>query len=206
VSPLLRRKPAPAEAEIAEAAVEDSLPSAAKGRPTPKRRDSSPRRAPITEAPRNRKEAAAWQRQQRQQTKTSAAIGKPMTPQERRAAMARGDAAALPRTHQGPTRKLARDYVDSRRMFANFLLLAFVPMFAALFLKITLLNIVTVVIFVLFLFECVYTGRRITALSRERGNKNPGSAMSVGLYAGSRAYLPRRWRLPRPQVNVGDEI
>jgi hypothetical protein len=30
--------------------------------------------------------------------------------------------------------------------------------------------------------------------------------MSLGLYAGSRAYLPRRWRLPAPQVDLGDKI
>jgi hypothetical protein len=30
--------------------------------------------------------------------------------------------------------------------------------------------------------------------------------MSVGFYAGSRAYLPRRWRLPAPQVDIGEEI
>lgn len=189
-----------------EPVIEAARPSASKGRPTPKRRDASPRRTPITEAPRTRREAAAWQKQQRQQGRPSAAIGKPMTAQERRAAMARGDAAVLPRTHQGPTRKIARDYVDSRRMFANFLLLAFVPMFAALFLHLTILNIITVVIFAVFIVECYVTGRRITNLSRARGNANPGGVLSVGLYAGSRAYLPRRWRLPRPQVNIGDEI
>jgi hypothetical protein len=201
---MLRRRSTPAPA--VEPVADDLRPASAKGRPTPKRRDSNPRRTPMIEAPRNRKEAAAWQRQQRTQAKTSTAIGKPLTSQERRAAMARGDVSVLPRTHQGPTRKLARDYVDSRRMFANFLLLAFVPMFLALFLHITILNIITVLIFVLFLAECIFTGRRLVALSLERGNKNPGSVLSVGLYAGSRGYLPRRWRLPRPQVNIGDKI
>jgi hypothetical protein len=30
--------------------------------------------------------------------------------------------------------------------------------------------------------------------------------MSVGFYSVSRAYLPRRWRLPAPQFQRGDEI
>jgi hypothetical protein len=202
---MLRRRSTPVNAEVA-AASEPDRPNNSKGRPTPKRRDSSPRRAPITEAPRNRREASAWQRQQRKQARPSTAIGKPMTAAERREAMARGDAAVLPRTHQGPTRKLARDYVDSRRMLANFLLLAFVPMILALVTHITALNIFTVVIFVAFIGECLIVGRKLVALSRERGNSNPGTALSVGFYAGSRAYLPRRWRLPRPQVKLGDPI
>jgi Protein of unknown function (DUF3043) len=200
---MLRRRSPSNKAEVAVPAVEETRPGNAKGRPTPKRRDSSPRRAPITEAPRTRREASAWQRQQRKQSRPSAAIGKPMTTAQRREAMARGDAAVLPRTHQGPTRKLARDYVDSRRLFGNFLLLAFIPMILALVTHITVLNVLTVVVFVFFLGECLISGRKIVALSRERGNQNPGSALSVGLYAGSRAYL---WRLPRPQVNLGDPI
>jgi hypothetical protein len=28
--------------------------------------------------------------------------------------------------------------------------------------------------------------------------------MSIGFYAGSRAYLPRRWRLPAPQKALGE--
>jgi hypothetical protein len=204
VRPLIRRRTASTDAvpEVVPASEEQVT----KGRPTPKRRDVSPRRAPITEAPRNRKQAAAWQRQQRQATRPNSATGKPMTTAERREAMARGEEAALPRTHQGPTRKLARDYVDSRRMFANFLLLALVLMALEIFLKISFLSIVAVAIFVLFLVECYVTGRKIVSLSRERGNPNPGSPLSVGFYAGSRAYLPRRFRLPRPQVKIGDPI
>ncbi|MDT4914162.1 MAG: hypothetical protein QOC66_3290, partial [Pseudonocardiales bacterium] len=33
-----------------------------------------------------------------------------------------------------------------------------------------------------------------------------GGNMTIGFYAGSRAYLPRRWRLPSPQVERGDPI
>ena len=40
----------------------------------------------------------------------------------------------------------------------------------------------------------------------ERFGEAQGGAMSIGFYAGSRAYLPRRWRLPAPQVGLGDPI
>jgi len=30
--------------------------------------------------------------------------------------------------------------------------------------------------------------------------------MAIGFYAGSRAYLPRKWRLPAPRVEHGDPI
>ena len=43
-------------------------------------------------------------------------------------------------------------------------------------------------------------------LAIERNGQADGTAMSIGFYMGSRAYLPRRWRLPGPQVQRGDEI
>ena len=33
-----------------------------------------------------------------------------------------------------------------------------------------------------------------------------GGNMTIGFYAGSRAYMPRRWRLPGPRVERGDPI
>ena len=47
-------------------------------------------------------------------------------------------------------------------------------------------------------------GARVAAI--ERFGSAQGSPMSIGFYAGSRAYLPRRWRLPAPTVERGDEI
>jgi hypothetical protein len=57
-----------------------------------------------------------------------------------------------------------------------------------------------------FLAEWYIVGRRIRSLATERFGKAEGGNMSIGFYAGSRAYLPRRWRLPGPQVARGDEI
>ena len=54
--------------------------------------------------------------------------------------------------------------------------------------------------------EWYYVGRKLRALAIERHGKAEGTAMSIGFYMGSRAYLPRKWRLPGPQVQRGDEI
>ncbi len=49
-------------------------------------------------------------------------------------------------------------------------------------------------------------GRRIRALAIERFGSADGGNLSIGFYAGSRAYLPRRWRLPAPEVQLGQAI
>ena len=56
--------------------------SAPKGRPTPKRRDSAPRRPTVTQAPRNRKEAVKYQKQQAARAKTNPATGRPRSTAE----------------------------------------------------------------------------------------------------------------------------
>jgi hypothetical protein len=139
--------------------------SAGKGRPTPKRRDSAPQRGPVT-APKTRKEAYARQKQQTKaarEARRSTASGAAMTPQQRRAAMRAGDPALLPRRDQGETRKLARDYVDTHRMFSNFLLLAFPVLIVSSF--VPALAIVAPLIILVMLLECFWVGRRIRALA-----------------------------------------
>jgi hypothetical protein len=198
---LLPKRPAPTAAEVVEA----DLPSvSAKGRPTPKRRDSTVQRGPVS-APKTRKEAYARQKQQakaaRVVSKTPAAS---LTPQQRRAAIRSGDPSALPRRDQGATRKLARDYVDSHRMASNYLLLLF-PLMILSYL-VPYIQFAVIFVFLGLIVEWNLTGRKIRKIAIERHGKADGSAMTIGFYAGSRAYLPRRWRLPAPQVQRGEEI
>jgi Protein of unknown function (DUF3043) len=175
-----------------------------KGRPTPKRRDSTPRRAPITEVPRTRREAYRWQKQQAARAKTSTATDKPVSREAYRAALARGDESVLPRRDQGPLRKLARDWVDSHRMFSNYLLALFPLMIIGA--AIPYVTIAVLVLFVAFVGEWYLTGRNVIALARERNVPVRSGPMGLGFYAGSRAYMPRRWRMPAPQVKIGDPI
>lgn len=199
----LSRRGASEESEVEVVETADQPVNLGKGRPTPKRRDAEGRRGPVT-APKTRKEAYARQKQLTREQKAARASAKPRSVAEQRAALRRGDPSALPRRDQGPTRKLARDYVDSKRMFSNYLLFLF-PLFIASY-AIPLLSPITIVLFIGFVVEWFVVGRRIRAMAIERFGKAEGSAMGIGFYAGSRAYLPRRWRLPAPQVERGQDF
>jgi hypothetical protein len=195
-------------AEEPEIVEEDPAPESGKGRPTPKRRDVVGQRGPVI-APKTRKEAYARQKQQTKETKVARkalgkSLGKSQTPAERRAALRSGD--VLPRRDQGSTRKLARDYVDSRRMFSNYLLVLFPLMIASYVIPgAWVVQIVIIATFIGLLLEWWLTGRKLRRVAIERNGEAQGSALSIGFYAGSRAYLPRRWRLPAPQKSRGDD-
>ncbi len=199
---LPRRKPESTSTPDVEAA--DAVRG--KGRPTPKRRETTVVRGPVT-APKTRKEAYARQKQlnrEARQRPAAASSATPQSPAERRAAM-RSGAIVAPRD-QGATRKLARDFVDSRRLFSNYLLVVMVLMLASWFIKLPVLQLVAFAIFIGCIIEWYFMGTKIRKLATERYGKAEGSAMSIGFYAGSRAYLPRRWRLPSPTVGLGDAI
>jgi len=198
---LSRREKQADDAEV-EAVVDDETAEAAarKGRPTPKRRDSQGKRGPVS-APKTRKEAVARQKQLAKEHRSAA---KPRTVAEQRAALKRGDLSALPRRDQGNTRKLARDYVDSKRMLSNYLLWLFPVMIAGLALPV--LQLIVLVVFLALLVEWYIVGKRIRAMALERYGEAQGGNLTIGFYAGSRAYLPRKWRLPGPQVERGDPI
>lgn len=196
-----RRVEEQAESEVA---VVDESSSPGKGRPTPKRREVVGKRGPVS-APKTRKEAYARQRElaktQRSARNTPAAN---LTPAQRRELLRRGDPSVLPKRDQGETRRLARDYVDSHRMASNFLLILF-PLIIVGY-AIPVLQLVVLVVFLGILVEWYLTGRRIRGLATERFGRAEGGPMTLGFYAGSRAYLPRRWRLPAPQKELGDPI
>ena len=208
-----RKEPAAALDADADVDVIEPEPAAQgtapKGRPTPKRRDSQGKRGPVT-APKTRKEAIARQKQLSKEQKAAprgSATAKPRTVAEQRAALRRGDESALPRRDQGPTRKLARNYVDSHRMLSNYLLWLFPLMIVSTFVQaLYLLQIAVLVVFVALLLEWYLVGRRIRRMAIERFGEAQGGNMTIGFYAGSRAYLPRRWRLPKPQVSIGEQI
>jgi Protein of unknown function (DUF3043) len=173
-----------------------------KGRPTPKRRDTTPQRGPMS-APRTRKEAAQWQKQQSARSRTTGRGGK-LSGQAYREALRRGDPDALPKRDRGPVRKLARDWVDSRRMFSNFMLVLFPLLLVGYF--IPYLNIAVFALLLAVVAEWYLAGRRIHALAVSRLDDVREGPWSLGFYAGSRAYMPRRWRMPAPQVSVGESI
>jgi hypothetical protein len=168
-----------------------------KGRPTPKRSEAEKRRRrPIT-APKTRKEAYRLARERQAQDRAKA-----------RAGMAKGDDKFLPKRDRGPVRRLARDYVDSRRTLGSYLMWVLLGSL--------MLNIVPIVVFRLISFfipplllvivvvEGVLISRRVARLAAERFPDEDRSG--VGFYAAMRAMQIRRWRIPQPRVRLGDEI
>ena len=180
-----------------------------KGRPTPKRREKVVVRGPVT-APKTRKEAYARQRTQSKAAREAgrrapSTTSSNQTTADRRAALRSGE--VLAKRDQGVTRKIARDFVDSRRLLSNYLLVLFPLMLVSGFFRgLEIVQIAVLVAFVAIIGEWWLIGRRIRNLSAARHGEAQGGNFSIGFYAGSRAYLPRRWRLPGPVVERGDEI
>jgi hypothetical protein len=61
-------------------------------------------------------------------------------------------------------------------------------------------------LFFALLVEWIISGNRIRKLARDRGLETKESAVSLGFYAGSRAYFARSWRRPAPRVKIGESI
>jgi hypothetical protein len=175
-----------------------------KGRPTPKRRDAAPRRQPVS-APKTRKETNEWRKQQTTQARPNSVTGGPkMTSAELRAARMRGDESALTRRDKGPVRKYARDYVDTHRMAANFLLLL-VPLYLVA-LRFPYLSAATAILLVVLLGECYFTARKIRRQAIAKFGETRETTLGLTFYVAGRAYLPRRMRVPKPRFKPGDSI
>lgn len=160
---------------------------------------------PAVKAPQTRKEAVAWQKQARRNS--LAAADPKMDKVQYRAAMKAGDERVLTSRDRGPVKALARDYVDSRRMLANYLfaLLPLVILSTAVP-ALSVLSASSMVLLIVITIEAIFTGRRIRKLAVERFDQVKNSAGSLGFYAVSRASMPRRWRLPAARVSVGAKI
>ncbi|MBE1535125.1 DUF3043 domain-containing protein [Actinomadura algeriensis] len=167
-----------------------------KGRPTPKRRDAEKRnRQPIT-APSNRKEAYKKVRERQASERLKAREG-----------MQKGDEKYLLKRDKGPVRRLARDYVDSRRTVGSYLMyamlvivmLSLVPIPAARLLVLFAPPVLLLAVFA----EGLLLSRGIKKLAAERFPEE--SSKGVGMYAAMRAMQIRRLRVPAAQVKIGEK-
>lgn len=170
-----------------------------KGRPTPKRSEAQGRRpGPPPPPPTTRKEA--YRRMRDQQAARRA---------ESRQGLARGDESYLPARDRGPVRKLVRDVVDARRNVGSwFLVIALValigtfagnPMITA-YATVLLMGYLLVLV-----VDSVLLGRRIKkALTRfPAGTERMRGAVWYGI---SRSTMVRRWRFPKPEVELGAQV
>ena len=172
----------------------------AKGRPTPKRSEAERRRRQPYTAPADRKEAS---RQTRDRDRTDRA--------RRQEAMKRGEEWALLPKDRGPVRKLARDYVDSRRGISQYYLFAVIAFFILAFIPavktsaaVGIIDYGLVALLVVCLGESLFVANRVATLARERF---PGeSTRGVKIYAAMRGAQLPRMRMPAPKVKPGDKI
>jgi hypothetical protein len=122
-------------------------------------------------------------------------------------AMKRGEDWALNPRDRGPARKLARDYVDSRRRISEYYMYVLVVLVVLLFLGRSAAAYITPFVLLLVLIIVVegwFTRRALTRLLAER---LPGeSTRGLTTYAIMRGIQIRRFRMPQPQVKVGDKI
>lgn len=211
----LRRKPAEPAAEAVPEAdpVEETRADGKKGRPTPKRRDAEGRsRGPVAPPPKTQREAMKRSKVQRSA----------MSKDERRAAarvnrerMMAGDEKYLLPRDRGKVRAYVRDLVDSRRNVAGILLPIAVLSFLVLLIPVGVVQaygpLVLLVAIAAAVIDSIIFGHQISRKVRAKfpngdssGQSTRGS--SLGFYAFNRACLIRRWRAPRPRVEIGEKI
>ena len=172
---------------------------AGKGRPTPSRKEALAARKKQMKVPVTRKDQAKRERAAREELRL-----------KQRDALKTGDEKYLPARERGPVRKLARDYVDRRWNFAEFLL----P-FLALVLVVSYVGngaqwgaAATFVLYPFIIFGTVidefFLVRGLRKQLKERFS--PGETRGSIGYAVLRSTQLRRFRLPKPQVKRGEPL
>ena len=172
---------------------DDSTETAAgTGRPTPRRRDreAEHKRPLVTN---NRKEARAKLAASREKA---------------RLGMANGEERFLPQRDKGPQRKWARDYVDARLNFGEFLIPVMFAVIIATFLPSLEAQFIAISIlwgfFLLTVLDSIWVGNRVRKGLREKyGVDNVENG--VRWYSAMRALQMRGLRLPKPQVKRGEK-
>jgi Protein of unknown function (DUF3043) len=168
-----------------------------KGRPTPKR----------SEAERNRYTPISGVRSRAGSGKSGSA-GSRTERARRYDAMKRGEDWALNVRDRGPLKKLARDYVDSKRRVSEYYLYAMIVMLVALLSRNSTLSLfifpLLLVLIVAVAVDGFFIRRGLRGLAAERFPSEPTSGLTW--YALMRSMQIRRMRVPKPQVSPGDKI
>lgn len=192
---MFRRRPESAAANETSAETLQRLEDEGKGRPTPSRRDAEAARKARLKPPRTRKEVAKRDRQRRNEQRT-----------KMRESMATGSTRYLPPRDQGPVRRFARDFVDSRRSVAQYLLpllmvillLSFIPQLLGVQAAVWALTIALTTVDTMWLY---WRFRR-----EVRRRFEPSQIKGATGYALLRSSQMRRLRLPKPQVSYGEQL
>jgi hypothetical protein len=200
---LRRRNETPAEVDPAQPVAADAAAptrSGGKGRPTPRRREAQKRRTgPVAPPPKTRREAVRRMREQGNDRRA-----------ETRAGLRAGDERYLPPRDQGPERRMVRDIVDSRRNAGVLFLVSAVIYFVGLLIpSVQIKAAITALwltVLILLIADSAVIGLRIRKLMRERFPDSTERLPKLIFYGATRATMIRRWRMPKPAVDVGDAI
>lgn len=174
-----------------------------KGRPTPKRSESEAQRKKRMKPPMDRREAAKRQREQARAERL----------RTREAMAGSGDQRHLPKRDRGPVRQFARDYVDTRRNVAEYLLpalllIVLLPVLGTLGLDSRLVEAFTGA---LWLTTIVLTVLDVFLLQRRVKKELPvrfpdEDTKGATLYAVLRSSQMRWLRLPKPRFKPGEQM
>ncbi|SNV05727.1 hypothetical membrane protein [Corynebacterium ulcerans] len=131
---------------------------------------------------------------------------------EAQAAMDRGDERYLLQRDRGEERRYVRDLVDSKRYIGNFVMPLALILLVILFIGrwvpefASAMSFVALIFIAAFAIEAIVLGRKTARAVRERFPDTSESGFAIGAYAYGRVTQPRRWRTPKPQVNIGDTV
>ena len=164
----------------------------AKGRKTPSRKEAELARKRAMKTPMTRKEQMKRERQARTEIR-----------ERQQSALKTGDERFLPLRDRGPVRRFTRDYIDRRRVVAEYLLpilvisfvITTIPAVAGfglmIWMGITLLTVIDEFLL-------------IRSLKKELARRFPGqSTKGITMYVLLRSTQLRRFRLPKPQIARG---
>ncbi len=221
VEPAAASTPAPAESRSPASAHPKGY-TPPKGRPTPKRREVEIERGIIRDprAPKSTAQASAQRKELKKSMskeewkayRTREKEENRRRQQEVQRAMDDGDERYLLPRDQGAERRHVRDWVDSRRFINNWVLPVALGLLVTLFIGTfapdvaNIMSLIAMALMVVFFIEGVWAGMAANRSVREKFPDTTATGLSLGFYTYSRVTQPRKWRSPKPRVNVGDKV
>ena len=168
-----------------------------KGRPTPSRKEAEAAARARAKPPRNRREMASQQRQQRSEQSRKV-----------RQAMKTGDERYYLARDKGPVRRFIRDFVDSRFSFLELMIPAMLVVLVLGYSGNQRLmatsNFMLLAMFMLIIVDIATVRFKVR---RELTRRFPGeSPKGTTWYAVSRSMQMKFMRLPKPQVRIGEKL
>ena len=220
VEPAATPDPTPAPAEQEQPRPKGYTPP--KGRPTPKRREVEIERGIIRDprAPKSAAQASAQRKElKKSMSKEEWKAHKAREREENRKrqqevqrAMDDGDERYLLPRDQGAERRHVRDWVDSRRFVNNWVLPVALGLLVTLFIGTfapdvaNIMSLIAMFLMLIFFIEGVWAGMAANRSVREKFPETRATGLGLGFYTYSRMTQPRKWRSPKPRVNVGDKV